>query len=241
MSERVWLALICGFGLLIIILYWELVLAEGTHLGTGVVVRLYDWTAKRYEDIKSFQPEFEDHCLGLPLARLLASVSTPLVLDVAAGTGRLARTLIRQTTFDGRVVALDMSEGMLRQVYKHIPERSEHVGLLLGTADGLPFACDTFEAVACLEVLEFTPDLHAVLAECERVLRPGGQLVVSNRIGPEARWLVGKTVSSPGLEGLLSEIGLHVSRVDAWQVDYDLAWATKPATEVALERGLSRA
>jgi ubiquinone/menaquinone biosynthesis C-methylase UbiE len=213
--------------LLVIVLYWELVIAEGVHLGSEVVVRLYDWAAPRYESIKRFQPEFEDICIGVPLAKAMASCSGPVVLDVAAGTGRLARTLLRQSGFNGRVLALDKSEPMLRQIGQHIPRHCEQVEPLLGWADCLPFASNTFEAVACLEALEFTPNPPEVLMECVRVLRPGGQLLVSNRIGTQARWLLGKTMSSSSLKDLLTHLGLGFLRVDAWQLDYDLVWASK--------------
>lgn len=233
MSTIAWLALISVFILLVAVLYWELVIVEGAHLGVGVVVRLYDWTAGRYESIKRFQPEFEDRHLGLPLSAALATAPASLVLDVAAGTGRLARTLLRQSGFAGRVVALDMSQPMLRQIDRHIPMRSERVDLLLSPADLLPFAQNTFEVVACLEALEFTPDPSLVLCECVRVLRPGGRLVVSNRVGPQARLLVGKTVPRRAFTRFLQGLGLHLLRAEAWQIDYDLVWCTKPtSTEV---------
>ena len=226
------MGLLVTCGLMAIVLYWELVIYEGVHLGTGVVVRLYDWTADRYESIKRFQPEFEDLRLGFPLTTALITTHEPFVLDVAAGTGRLARTLLRQHGFDGRVVALDLSELMLRQIDLYISERVERVDLLLSPANRLPFSSNMFEAVACLEALEFMPDPLPVLAECVRVLRPGGQLVVSNRVGPQARWLIGKTVARPNFEDILLRLGLHLSRVDIWQTDYDLAWATKPDMSV---------
>ena len=93
--------------------YWELVIAEGAHLGQRVVVRLYDWTAQRYESIKKFDAEYEDRALGQPLALALRSTSACQVLDVAAGTGRLARSLLRQRAFAGVVVNLDLSKAML--------------------------------------------------------------------------------------------------------------------------------
>lgn len=85
-----WLIPLVLLGLL---LYWELVIAEGVHLGPRVVVWLYDLAAPRYERIKKFDPAVEDEFLGLPIVVELidANAESPRVLDVAAGTGRVAR------------------------------------------------------------------------------------------------------------------------------------------------------
>ena len=105
-----WLILLLPLALL---LYWELVIAEGVHLGPRVVVWLYDLVAPRYERIKKFDPAVEDEFLGHPLVEQLIAVDAPRVLDVAAGTGRVARALLRQTAFDGTVVNLELSQRML--------------------------------------------------------------------------------------------------------------------------------
>src|SRR5690554_3953342 len=91
------------------LLYWELVIAEGAHLGPRVVVGLYDLVAHRYERIKNFEPEVEADILGWPVTAALAAVEAPRVLDVACGTGRLARALLRQPAFDGTVLGVDLS------------------------------------------------------------------------------------------------------------------------------------
>ena len=49
------IALLGGLALLAAGLYWELIVAEGAHLGPRVVVCLYDLVARRYERIKKFK------------------------------------------------------------------------------------------------------------------------------------------------------------------------------------------
>jgi ubiquinone/menaquinone biosynthesis C-methylase UbiE len=125
------------------------------------------------------------------------------------------------------IVNLEASAGMLKQGRRESalwPERSHW---LRGVAQALPFADETFDAVTCLEALEFFPNARTALAECVRVLRPGGQLAVTNRIGWEARLLVGRTLTPPAFERLLAELPLDQIHIDSWQVDYDLAWARK--------------
>ena len=111
-----WLAVILGaLGALGLgaLAYWQLVIAEGTYLGPRAVVFMYDLSARVYERIKRYDVGAEQWFLGLPLTLALDDVPAPLVLDVATGTGRLPRALLRQRAFDGRVVGLDLSRRML--------------------------------------------------------------------------------------------------------------------------------
>jgi ubiquinone/menaquinone biosynthesis C-methylase UbiE len=209
-------------------LYWELVLAEGAHLGPRVVIPLYDWVAHRYDrHIKKFDDDTEADLLGLPLAMELAECESPRVLDVCAGTGRVSRALLRQIAFDGSVVNVDLAARMLRVGRETTQPWSDRVAWLRSPADQLPIPDDAFDCVTCLEALEFVPDARAAILECLRVLRPGGLLVVTNRVGWEARFLIGKTLSRAAFRQLLADLPLDVLRVEPWVVDYDLAWASK--------------
>ncbi len=216
------------------LLYWQLVVAEGTHLGARVVVALYDRFAPRYDRTKHFDPQVETDTLGLPLTLALAEVEAPRVLDVAGGTSRLARTLLPQIAFDGTVTTLDASAPMLRHGQPHLAPWPERAAWVQAPADALPFAADAFDAVTCLEALEFLPEARATLRECLRVLRPGGVLVVTNRIGLDAMLMPGKTFSRPAFAKLLAEYPLEAVTVQPWQVEYDLAWARKAGDFAAL-------
>ena len=223
----VWLIAVAGVVLLVGLVYWQLIVAEGTYLGPRVVVLLYDWTAGIYERIKQFDPSQEQWFLGLPLAQALEEVSTPLVLDVGTGTARLPRALLFQPSFQGRVVGLDLSRRMLERGLELAGQYADRLTLIWQDARELPFHDNTFDAVCCLEVLEFTPDPRAVLLELVRVLRPGGVLLVTNRVGRDARLMPGRTFSRLEFRELLKSLQLEEARVQSWQLDYDLAWALK--------------
>ncbi len=223
-----WAALILGLALLGLLLYWQLVVAEGAYLGPRVVVLLYDWSAHLYERIKQYSVGDEQWFLGLPLARALELIPAPLVLDVATGTGRLPQALLRQPAFDGRIIGLDLSRRMLRQAVRRTAQFADRLTFLWQDARRLPFDDDTFDAVTCLEALEFTPDPREVLAELVRVLRPGGVLLTTNRVGPDARFLPGRAFPRDEFERMLREFPLEEDvKVRRWQQDYDLAWAVK--------------
>jgi SAM-dependent methyltransferase len=223
----VWIALILGLILLGLLLYWQLIIAEGTYLGPRIVVLMYDWSARVYERIKQFDPGDEQWFLGLPLTRALELIPAPLVLDVATGTGRLPRALMRQPAFGGRIIGLDLSRCMLREAVRRTAQFADRLTYIWQDARHLPFDDDTFDCVTCLETLEFVPSPREVLAELVRTLRPGGILLTTNRVGRDTRLLPGRAFPRHEFAQVLAEFPLEAIKVRLWQVDYDLAWAVK--------------
>jgi ubiquinone/menaquinone biosynthesis C-methylase UbiE/uncharacterized protein YbaR (Trm112 family) len=211
---------------LIAIAYWQLIIAEGTYLGARTVAWTYDLVARRYDAIKQFEPRNERWFLARPLLGDLAELERPLVLDVATGTGRLPLALL-QERFRGGIIALDLSLGMLRQARRKLRPYGDQVELVWQDASYLPFGDDTFDAVTCLEALEFMPRPADALAEMVRVLAPGGTLLLTNRVGREARLLPRRAISRPAFEQLLATHPLTEIDVQRWQAQYDLALARK--------------
>jgi ubiquinone/menaquinone biosynthesis C-methylase UbiE len=226
----IWVAL--GLGLLALIAlgllaYWQLIIAEGTYLGPRIVTLMYDWSAKAYERIKQYSPGDEQWFLGIPLARSLELIPAPLVLDVATGTGRLPRALLRQPSFEGRVIGLDLARRMLAEAVDRTAQFADRLTYIWQDARNLPFDDDTFDAVTCLEALEFTPNPQEVLAELVRVLRPGGVLLTTNRVGRDAKLMPGRAFPREAFEDTLHRLPLEDIKIQVWQMDYDLAWAVK--------------
>ena len=106
------------------------------------------------------------------------------VLDVAIGTGLVAREAIALAGSPGRVVGLDPSAGMLAQA-----RRGLAVPVVLGTGESLPFADASFDFLSLGYALRHLADLRAAFAEFLRVLRPGGIVCVLEitppRSGPQ--------------------------------------------------------
>lgn len=223
-----WRLALAVFGVvgLAALVYWQLVIAEGAYLGPRFVAGTYDWVARRYDAIKQFSPRDESWFVADPLMRQLASVRRPLVLDVATGTGRLPVALLHDH-FPGRIVGLDLSLGMLRQARYKLQPYGNQVRLIWQDASHLPFDDGTFDAVTCLESLEFLPRPLEALAEMVRVLAPGGALFLSNRVGHEARLLPGKAIPRPQFKRTLASHALRDVDIRAWQPSYDLAMARK--------------
>jgi SAM-dependent methyltransferase len=94
-------------------------------------------------------------------------------LDVACGTGRYARHLAERGHW---VIGVDTSAEMLAVAREAAPTGDFRLGAL----EALPVEDASIDVVVCALALTHTPDLHPVMAELARVLRPGGHLVVSN-------------------------------------------------------------
>jgi len=94
------------------------------------------------------------------------------VLDVACGTGAVARVAAEQVGVSGRVVGLDINPGMLAVARSLTSERIEWRD---GSALDLPFADAEFDVVLCQLGLQFFPDRGAAVREMRRVLAPGGR------------------------------------------------------------------
>lgn len=217
---------LAGLLLLAGLVYWQLIIAEGAYLGPRVVAWTYDLVARRYDAIKQFDHREEKRYLAEPLLRKLAGVENPLVLDVATGTGRLPLSLLH-TQFRGQIVGLDLSLEMLRLAQRKLLPYGDRVGLIWQGAEHLPFGDGLFDAVTCLEALEFFPHPAESLAEMVRVLAPGGVLFITNRVGREALFLPRHAIRRADLERILAALGLHEVEARRWQVSYDLVVARK--------------
>lgn len=97
------------------------------------------------------------------------------VLDVACGTGILAREIASRIGPAGRVVGIDPNPGMLAAAKQIAPA----VEWREGVAESLPFPDQSFDAVVSQFGLIFFTDRRQALREMLRVLAPGGRLAVA--------------------------------------------------------------
>jgi demethylmenaquinone methyltransferase/2-methoxy-6-polyprenyl-1,4-benzoquinol methylase len=108
------------------------------------------------------------------------------VLDVATGTGLVARQLVGR--FGCRVVGLDQSEEMLaaaRGRLEREPSLAARIELVRGEAEELPFGDAEFDHLTFTYLLRYVDDPGATLAELARVVRPGGRIASLEFGAPE--------------------------------------------------------
>jgi demethylmenaquinone methyltransferase/2-methoxy-6-polyprenyl-1,4-benzoquinol methylase len=172
-----------------------------------------------------------------------------LVLDVASGTGLVAR---RIGAAGARVIQLDPSEAMLAAGRPATRAAGLAGGLLpvLGRAERLPFDDATFDAVSFTYLLRYVNDPAATMKELARVLRPGGRIACLEFHEPEetilhACWFAYTRHAMPVIGGLVSP-GWRVTgeflgpNITAFYRDHDLATQARWWQEAGIRRVHSR-
>ena len=101
------------------------------------------------------------------------------VLDVACGTGAVARLAAERVGAAGQVTGLDLSAGMLAVARSLPPPAGPAITWVEGNAVAMNFADKIFDVVLCQQGLQFFSDKLAALREMRRVLTPGGRLILS--------------------------------------------------------------
>ncbi len=100
------------------------------------------------------------------------------VLDIAGGTGDLARAFAAKVGTSGTVIHTDINEAMLRQGRDRLLDEGLLLPTLICDAETLPFASNTFDLVSVAFGLRNMTHKDKALAEMSRVLVPGGRLLV---------------------------------------------------------------
>lgn len=112
------------------------------------------------------------------------------VLDVACGTGVVARLAAKRVGPAGRVVGVDVNPGMIAVARSPSPTNDASIEWLERSALDLQLENASFDVVLCQQGLQFFPDKEVALQEMRRVLDRGGRLALSvwngNSLSPYA-------------------------------------------------------
>ena len=228
----------------------EVYFYEGTHLGPRVQSWLYDRWSKKYDEGKRESQLRDNEMLAKHLLAVLKNVPEPFILDFATGTGRLSFALLSQPEFNGHIIALDLSQGMLEKAVAKLNARTstseqnstvpplassrssfgsatrgDKVEFLRHLSLPLPFPDSAFDAVCALEVLELFPNMDQPLAELSRVLHPGGILLTSR--GTEESGRKAKVKSKADFGSLLTKHGFTNFQIAPWWKLFDCVFAMK--------------
>jgi demethylmenaquinone methyltransferase/2-methoxy-6-polyprenyl-1,4-benzoquinol methylase len=110
------------------------------------------------------------------------------LLDVATGTGLVARAAMALLEDPSAVIGVDPSGGMLRRARERLASP-----LVQGTVETLPFANAGFDVLSIGYALRHVADLEVAFRECHRVLKPGGRLLIleiSRAPSAARRWAI---------------------------------------------------
>lgn len=131
-------------------------------------------------------PEFYDTYLvplifdefAIDLANKLLSESPKNILEIAAGTGVVARAIAPLLPDDANLTVTDLNQDMLDYAQTQQP-KSPNIKWQQADVMSLPFADNSFDAVICQFGFMFFPDKISAMTEVKRVLKPGGILVMN--------------------------------------------------------------
>jgi ubiquinone/menaquinone biosynthesis C-methylase UbiE len=181
--------------------------------------------------------------IGAPLAADLVDLAAPRsgehVVDIACGTGIVARLVAERVGAAGSIAGVDINPGMLAVAHRAAPADAP-IDWHEARAEELPLADGAFDVALCQLGLQFFADKPAAVREMRRVLAPGGRLLVNlpgprppifavledalaRHIGPEAAAFL-ETVFSlydpTELRDLLH--GANFAEVDVWATEKTL-------------------
>ena len=163
-------------------------MAVGTSPRKQHALKLFELPA-RYDELGAALSFFET-ALAPGDGRSSGAKPNDRVLDVATGTGLVARALVER--YGCRVVGLDQSAPMLSRARAELaadPALAARVELAEGEAEALPFADAEFDHLTFTYLLRYVDDPAATLRELVRVVRPGGRIACLEFCVPEGVWL----------------------------------------------------
>lgn len=155
---------------------------EDAGARAGFVRRIFDAGATDYDRIERMMALGSGSWyrrMALGRAGLAAGMR---VLDVAIGTGLVAREEVEIVGDPARVLGLDPSAGMLAEAVRNLSVR-----VVMGRAEQLPLADGEFDFLSMGYALRHVADLAEAFAEFHRVLRPGGRVCILEITRPRGR------------------------------------------------------
>lgn len=147
-----------------------------TQMSTTGVTRAYDRWAPVYDLV--FGAVFR---FGRTAAIRAAERVGGRIIEVGVGTG----ISLPQYARDTRIVGIDLSDAMLEKARARVRDQNlTHVEAIeVGDAENLRFAAASFDVVVAQYVITACPHPERALDEFARVCRPGGEIVITTRVG----------------------------------------------------------
>ncbi len=180
-------------------------MAVAIEMDTNSVAEAYGRWAPVYDAV--FGPVFRR---GREAAVQAAERIGGRILEVGVGTGLSLPSYGKSN----RVVGIDISEPMLDKARERVRRQrlSQVEAIQCGDAEKLDFADESFDVVVAQYVVTAIPNPERALDEFIRVVRPGGEIVLTTRIGAEA-----------GLRGGIERLLMPVTSRLGWRTEF--SWA----------------
>ena len=178
--------------------------------------RSREWDSAAYNRISG--PQFS---WGKKVVDRVSARGDELVLDAGCGTGKLTAELLQKLP-RGHVVAVDLSENMLRAAREQLkPRFGEQIALVAADLQDLPFN-QCFDGVFSTAAFHWVPDHDRLFENLYESLKPGG-------------WLIAQCGGGPNLSRLLERVAVlsQTSPFAPYLGDYKHSWVYSDAETAA--------
>ena len=164
------------------------------------------------------------------------------ILDVACGTGELAKLLLEKNP-QQQITGVDISESMLKIACKKL-EAYSNVSLLRASVTSLPFDNDSFDLIICANAFHYFENPELALTEMKRVLKPQGEIIILDwcrdywvlkLLNPVFRFIYTAyqlCYTKAELEGLLKATGFDVEKDS--KVRFGSVWELIAVSAIAI-------
>lgn len=142
------------------------------------VAQMFDNISKNYDGLNRVISFGIDVKWRKKVVAFIGENNPKQILDIATGTGDLA--IMMASLNPDRIVGLDISAGMLEVGKQKIEKAnlSKTIDMIVGDSENMPFDNDTFDAITVSFGVRNFANLNKGLKEINRVLKPGGKLVI---------------------------------------------------------------
>jgi len=136
-------------------------------------VKWHDRRAKKWEKLRigKYSIEKQEICI-----KTLKTKKGEHILDVGCGTGFFARNVAKN---GAKVVALDMSENMLKVAKEIARKENLKIKFVKGNAEKLPFKNSSFDKLIAVDLIQHLNEPKEFIKEASRVVKKGGKIVLA--------------------------------------------------------------
>ena len=138
----------------------------------------YSATAAQHYEKYSGPVFFEPY--ALEVANRIDPSAVKIALEIACGTGRVTRHVRKVISPEAKLIATDLSPDMLQVAKEEL--QGLPIEWKVADAQELPFEINSIDLIVCCFGYMFVPDKLKAFSEVHRVLKPGGQFLVTKKV-----------------------------------------------------------
>ena len=142
----------------------------------GLVQSVFDQVYDQYDLMNDFMSLGIHRLWKKNLLNMMNPSSNQKLIDVACGTGDIAKLYLNYVNDNSKVTCVDPNKGMIKKGKEKL-SKFKNLEWVLASAEKLPFSENSFDFYTISFGLRNTKNLHKTLSEAYRVLKPGGRFL----------------------------------------------------------------